>query len=196
MSTLLECPTRAHYRYLPRLSIDSETYHHQTSSASSMSSLSSSTRASFASSFESNASAESFFVFCVYDFEAADADQLSFRSNEILEIVKQEESVSHRYSAYKRHQSLTLDVYRAGGLPSDKATTEWAGYRALTSNPSQKAQSRSCTPTTGTDNDAGKPLRTTTIAIMIPTTRWSIHICNPSLASNTSGCLCSIVAGK
>ena len=56
-----------------------------------------SVRASFASSFDSNASGETFYVFCVYDFEAADADQLSFRSNEILEIVKQEESVSELY---------------------------------------------------------------------------------------------------
>ena len=93
MSTL-DGPTRAHYRYLPRLSIDSDTYRHQRSSVSSMSSLSSSTRASFASSFDSNASGETFYVFCVYDFQAADADQLSFRSSEILEVVKVEDSVS------------------------------------------------------------------------------------------------------
>lgn len=59
-----------------------------------MSSLSSSTRASIAPSYDSSSSGDSFFVFCVYDFEAADADQLSFRGNEILEVVKQEESVS------------------------------------------------------------------------------------------------------
>ena len=70
-------------RYLPRLTIDSLTYHHQRSSLSSMSS---STRASIASSVSSDSSSvDSFFVYCVYDFEAADADQLSFRSNEILE---------------------------------------------------------------------------------------------------------------
>ncbi|KAJ3556493.1 hypothetical protein NM688_g2000 [Phlebia brevispora] len=60
-----------------------------------MTSLSSSTRASFApsfESFESSTSGDTFFVFCVYDFEAADADQLSFRSSEILEVVKKEES--------------------------------------------------------------------------------------------------------
>ena len=79
---------------MPRLSIDSSTDHHQRYSASSMSSLSSSTRASIASSFDSGLSKESFFVYCVYDFDAGDADQLSFRSNEILEIVKQEDSVS------------------------------------------------------------------------------------------------------
>lgn len=86
----------ARARYLPRLSIDSVTYHRRRSpvSVSSMSSLSSSTRASIAPSYDSSSSGDSFFVFCVYDFEAADADQLSFRGNEILEVVKQEESVS------------------------------------------------------------------------------------------------------
>ena len=60
--------------------------------------MSSSTRASIASSVSSDSSSvDSFFVYCVYDFEAADADQLSFRSNEILEVVKQEESVSYRH---------------------------------------------------------------------------------------------------
>ena len=79
-------------RYLPRLTIDSLTYHDQRLSLSSMTS---STRASVASSVGSSAStADSFYVYCVYDFEAADADQLSFRSTEILEVVKVEDSVS------------------------------------------------------------------------------------------------------
>ena len=82
-------------RYLPRLTIDSVTCHQHRSSVSSMSSLSSSTRASIASSFErSSDSISSFYVYCVHDFDAADADQLSFRSNEILEVVRQEETVS------------------------------------------------------------------------------------------------------
>ena len=84
-------------RYLPRLTIDSLTYHHPKSSLSSMTSSSYSTRASIASSLSSSSSSsDGFFVYCVHDFEAADADQLSFRSTEILEVVRQEDSVSTR----------------------------------------------------------------------------------------------------
>lgn len=39
-------------------------------------------------------SAETFHVLALYDYDAADTDQLSFKKNELLEIIKREESVS------------------------------------------------------------------------------------------------------
>ena len=62
-----------------------------------MSSSSSNTRASNSFLFDANASEETFYVFCVYNFETAHASQLSFRRNEILEIVKKAQSVSKLY---------------------------------------------------------------------------------------------------
>jgi len=38
-------------------------------------------------------SAETFHVLALYDYEAADTDQLSFKKNEVLEIIKREDSV-------------------------------------------------------------------------------------------------------
>lgn len=39
-------------------------------------------------------SAELFYVLCLYDFDAEDNDQLSFRRNDILDVVKKEDTVS------------------------------------------------------------------------------------------------------
>lgn len=39
-------------------------------------------------------SAEVFYVLCLYDYNAEDGSQLSFRRNDILEVVKKEETVS------------------------------------------------------------------------------------------------------
>ncbi|KAI0783386.1 ras guanine nucleotide exchange factor domain-containing protein [Abortiporus biennis] len=80
-------------RYLPRLSIDSTPYSYlQTSISASPSSSISSAHASIATSTDTPLSTGVFYVLCLYDFQATDADQLSFRKNEILEIVRQEES--------------------------------------------------------------------------------------------------------
>lgn len=82
-------------RYLPRLSIDSSSRYSR-SSFSSLSSFSSSTRASFAPSFTTMSSDSDglFFVLCLFDFDTEDPDQLSFRSDEVLQVIKTEESVS------------------------------------------------------------------------------------------------------
>ena len=39
-------------------------------------------------------SAELFYVLCLYDYDAEDSDQLSFRRNDILDVVKKEDTVS------------------------------------------------------------------------------------------------------
>lgn len=39
-------------------------------------------------------SVETFHVLTLYDYDAADTDQLSFKKNEMLEIIKREDSVS------------------------------------------------------------------------------------------------------
>ena len=39
-------------------------------------------------------SAELFYVLCLYDYDAEDNDQLSFRRNDILDVVKKEDTVS------------------------------------------------------------------------------------------------------
>ena len=41
-------------------------------------------------------SAELFYVLCLYDYDAEDSDQLSFRRNDILDVVKKEDTVSKR----------------------------------------------------------------------------------------------------
>lgn len=82
-------------RYLPRLSIESSN-NYPRSSISSISSRSSSTRASVAPSF-STMSSESdtcFFVVCVFDFDTEDPDQLAFRCDEVLQVIRTEETVS------------------------------------------------------------------------------------------------------
>lgn len=38
-------------------------------------------------------SPEVFHVLCMYDFDAEDPDQLSFRKNDVLDVVKREETV-------------------------------------------------------------------------------------------------------
>ncbi|KAI0348122.1 ras GEF [Trametopsis cervina] len=80
-------------RHLPKLSIDSSTTYHR-SSLSSVSSLSTSTRASFAPSFDSgpSASEDSFWVQCIVDFEPEDPDQLAFRADEVLQVIRMEET--------------------------------------------------------------------------------------------------------
>ncbi|KAI0081157.1 ras GEF [Panus rudis PR-1116 ss-1] len=82
-------------RQLPRLAIDAtrSSYapprrEYPDSPASSISSA----RASVATSFETPSSVGIFHVLCLYDFKAADEDQLSFRKDDILDIVKQEDS--------------------------------------------------------------------------------------------------------
>ena len=80
---------------LPKLSIDSATSY-QRESLASLSSLSSSTRASLAPSFDSASSDSdaSFFVVGLFDFDTEDPDQMSFQAEEILRVVKTEDSVS------------------------------------------------------------------------------------------------------
>lgn len=39
-------------------------------------------------------SPELFYVLCLYDYDAEDSDQLSFRRNDILDVVKKEDTVS------------------------------------------------------------------------------------------------------
>jgi len=80
-------------RQLPRLAIDATPYSSQHTLISPSSSVSSSSaQASGATSVDTPFSAEIFHVLCLYDFEATDPDQLSFRRNEVLDIVQQEAS--------------------------------------------------------------------------------------------------------
>ncbi|CAL1694311.1 unnamed protein product [Somion occarium] len=78
-------------KQLPRLSIDSSCSYRDDYEASPTSSVSSA-RASIATSFDTPSSAGIFHVLCLYDFKAGDVDQLSFKKNEVLDIVKQEDS--------------------------------------------------------------------------------------------------------
>ncbi|KAI0690763.1 ras guanine nucleotide exchange factor domain-containing protein [Cytidiella melzeri] len=80
-------------RHLPKLSIDPATSY-QRASLASYSSLSTSTRASIASSFEStpNESDPNFPVLCLYDYSTEDPDQMAFRAEEILRVIKTEDS--------------------------------------------------------------------------------------------------------
>lgn len=83
-------------RQLPRLSIDATRVTYEPDYyGSPLSSTVSSARASIATSFDSapSSAGPTFHVICLYDFSAGDEDQLSFRKNEILDIVKQEDSV-------------------------------------------------------------------------------------------------------
>lgn len=45
-------------------------------------------------------STELFYVLCLYDYDAEDSDQLSFRRNDILDVVKKEDTVSSFPSAF------------------------------------------------------------------------------------------------
>ena len=45
-------------------------------------------------------STELFYVLCLYDYDAEDSDQLSFRRNDILDVVKKEDTVSSLPSAF------------------------------------------------------------------------------------------------
>ncbi|TCD65471.1 hypothetical protein EIP91_002589 [Steccherinum ochraceum] len=85
-------------RQLPRLAIDATPYSHQHTLASPASSISTSASGSStqqsvsASAVDTPFSAGLFHVLCLYDYEATDEDQLSFRRNEVLDIVQQEAS--------------------------------------------------------------------------------------------------------
>ena len=81
-------------RQLPRLAIDATPYTYDLESpSSSVPTSGSSAQASISTSVDTPYSAGYFHVLCLYDYEATDSDQLSFRRNEVLEIVQQEASV-------------------------------------------------------------------------------------------------------
>ncbi|KAI0962330.1 hypothetical protein AcW1_001177 [Taiwanofungus camphoratus] len=77
---------------LPRLWIDSSPTSHRRSLCSPSSPFSSTHVSAATTLSDTPFSPDAFNVLCLYDYEAADADQLSFRKNEILEIIKREES--------------------------------------------------------------------------------------------------------
>lgn len=82
-------------RQLPRLSIDPNPVDYPPPAyCASPSSSSSSARVSLATSWDTTSSSPgTFHVICLYDFTAQDDDQLSFKKGEVLDIVKQEDSV-------------------------------------------------------------------------------------------------------
>ncbi len=130
-------------RYLPKLSIDSATSY-QRESLASLSSLSSSTRASLAPSFD-NTSADSdasFYVVCLFDFDTDDPDQMAFQAEEVLRVVKTEETVSRLYINLSIIRTITETVQsRAGGLRYALVTLEWVGFPAPMLSLFQKTQS-------------------------------------------------------
>lgn len=80
-------------RQLPRLAIDATPYNYQHIHGPSPSSSVSSAQASIATSVDTPFSAGIFPVLCLYDYDAVDPEQLTFRKNEVLDIVKIEQSV-------------------------------------------------------------------------------------------------------
>ena len=82
-----------------------------------------------------SAAAELFYVLCLYDYDAEDSDQLSFRRNDILDVVKKEDTVSALLSFRLALPDTT--PARAGGRPSIRTATAWAGYLVHSSNPFQ-----------------------------------------------------------
>ena len=60
-------------------------------------------------------SAELFYVLCLYDYDAEDSDQLSFRRNDILDVVKKEDTVSSR-EARACHWERSWTDRRCAGL--------------------------------------------------------------------------------
>lgn len=98
---------------LPRLAIDSNPYKYQQYQPSPTSSISS-TKASIAPSFDTPCSGV-FYVLCLHDLETIEPEQLSFKKNDVLEIVKQEESVSCFTYTFSRIFPLMMMCGRAGG---------------------------------------------------------------------------------
>ncbi|THH29337.1 hypothetical protein EUX98_g4841 [Antrodiella citrinella] len=86
------CASAIAKRQLPRLAIDATPYSFQHTVSPSSTISSSSAQASGRTSVDTPYSAGIFQVLCLYDFEATDHDQLSFRRNEVLDIVQQENS--------------------------------------------------------------------------------------------------------
>ncbi|KAH9949353.1 ras GEF [Amylocystis lapponica] len=77
---------------LPRLWIDSSLTSYRSSLRSPTSALSSAQASGVTTVSDTPFDADVFHVICLYDFDAEDFDQLSFRKNEILDVIKQEET--------------------------------------------------------------------------------------------------------
>ncbi|OBZ79386.1 Cell division control protein 25 [Grifola frondosa] len=77
---------------LPRLWIDSSLPNRRHSLFTPISAVPSALASVATNSSDTPSTTDAFYVLCLYDFEAEDGDQLSFRKNEMLEIVKREGS--------------------------------------------------------------------------------------------------------
>lgn len=94
---------------LPRLWIDSNLSSPELPTPTSARSPERTSLATASDETLSPASAELFYVLCLYDYDAEDKSQLSFRRNDILDVVKKEETVcpnrfSHITSSTQRTQ--------------------------------------------------------------------------------------------
>lgn len=95
--TMAVSHTQSHRRggSLPRLWIDPSLTSYRDSMHTPASGLPSAAISGATSITDTPSSAELLHVICLYDYDAEDSDQLSFIRNEILEVVKQEETVTH-----------------------------------------------------------------------------------------------------
>ncbi|PCH34105.1 ras GEF [Wolfiporia cocos MD-104 SS10] len=93
MAAISRAPSLRRGGPLPRLWIDPSLTSYRQSQHSPVSTTSPSSHVSDATTLsDSPFSAETFRVLCLYDYDAADSDQLSFRKNELLDIIKREDT--------------------------------------------------------------------------------------------------------